>query len=287
MIRLTVERDGNRVAVYEFDRDEVLVGRVPPADVILEGDAVSRRHARLQRKNGEWRVSDLGAANGTFLQDGEDRPPDRVIVEPLASGAILHVDTYRVRFQEVAGTPAKEGLVEGTPAKSWLEEDNPTALLSMGEVRSSTVRLPAVPPPPEPVEPEKALDAALALSMGETVSTWTRDLPPGTPMRPGLDVYRPGQSVPERVVVGSAPVQFGSDPTCDVRMAGVTVPRFVAAVEWAGRHVTLRRLAKGLFAPKLAVNGEPVREHTELAVGQRFQVGDLWCQVRPEGPSDR
>jgi len=43
-----------------------LVGRRPPADLLLLNASVSREHAELSR-DGAWQVRDLGSRNGTFL----------------------------------------------------------------------------------------------------------------------------------------------------------------------------------------------------------------------------
>ena len=48
-------------------RDELLVGRHPSCDVILESISVSRRHARLTFRDGGWVLQDLGSTNGTRL----------------------------------------------------------------------------------------------------------------------------------------------------------------------------------------------------------------------------
>lgn len=54
----------------------VLVGRSHSCDVVLGTDAVSRRHARFERSDGEWHVSDLGSMNGTWLEGVRvDRAP--------------------------------------------------------------------------------------------------------------------------------------------------------------------------------------------------------------------
>ena len=53
-----------------FDRDSVLVGRDPNADLRLDPlrdrDA-SARHAEIRRRDGRWIVRDLNSTNGTFL----------------------------------------------------------------------------------------------------------------------------------------------------------------------------------------------------------------------------
>lgn len=66
---------------YDLDGDTALVGRLPSCDVTLDDPSVSRRHARLSRRNDRWVVEDLGSTNGisvngerlgnTWLQDGD------------------------------------------------------------------------------------------------------------------------------------------------------------------------------------------------------------------------
>jgi hypothetical protein len=46
---------------------EVLVGRHHACDVILEGLSVSRRHAQLRFRDGNWILRDLGSTNGTTV----------------------------------------------------------------------------------------------------------------------------------------------------------------------------------------------------------------------------
>ncbi|MFN3762519.1 MAG: FHA domain-containing protein [Anaerolineae bacterium] len=43
------------------------VGRDPRCAVALDDPTVSARHARLEYRDGVWRVTDLGSTNGTFV----------------------------------------------------------------------------------------------------------------------------------------------------------------------------------------------------------------------------
>ena len=72
---------------YEFDEREVVVGRHPGCDVVLPDTTVSRRHARIFQKSGEYYIEDLGSQHGTLVND-----------EPIASRQQLHnQDQIRVR----------------------------------------------------------------------------------------------------------------------------------------------------------------------------------------------
>jgi S1-C subfamily serine protease len=53
-----------------YDRDSILIGRDPRADVRLDPQRdrdVSARHAEIRRREGRWVLRDLNSTNGTFL----------------------------------------------------------------------------------------------------------------------------------------------------------------------------------------------------------------------------
>jgi hypothetical protein len=47
--------------------EELVVGRHPACDVVLDDLSVSRRHARLTFRDGNWVLCDLSSTNGTRL----------------------------------------------------------------------------------------------------------------------------------------------------------------------------------------------------------------------------
>jgi pSer/pThr/pTyr-binding forkhead associated (FHA) protein/tetratricopeptide (TPR) repeat protein len=89
-------------------KGKVLVGRQPPALVLLEDDSVSRRHAELVATPSGVMVRDLGSANGTLL-NGE--PLDQEPV-PLQPGDQLQFGVVEMSFdaEEVAlAVPKRPG----------------------------------------------------------------------------------------------------------------------------------------------------------------------------------
>jgi transcriptional regulator with GAF, ATPase, and Fis domain len=52
---------------YPLRSHESLMGREPPADILIPQPAVSRSHARLNFDGQEWFLTDLGARNGTLV----------------------------------------------------------------------------------------------------------------------------------------------------------------------------------------------------------------------------
>lgn len=52
-----------------FDEDRITIGRRPGNQVVLEADNISRQHAAIERREGQYYVHDLGSANGVFLNE--------------------------------------------------------------------------------------------------------------------------------------------------------------------------------------------------------------------------
>jgi predicted component of type VI protein secretion system len=61
------DRDTGTERRHAFDRDEVTIGRVEGNDLVLAAPSVSRRHARIDRRDGLFFISDLHTANGTWI----------------------------------------------------------------------------------------------------------------------------------------------------------------------------------------------------------------------------
>ncbi len=70
VIKLRLSLMGRPVRNYTFEKPVISVGRDPGADVYVDNPGVSRDHFRLERTEfGEYKVVDLGSANGTFVND--------------------------------------------------------------------------------------------------------------------------------------------------------------------------------------------------------------------------
>ena len=88
---------GRLSAVHRVGVRDVRVGRDPDNDVVLDDLLVSRHHAVLTRSPAGWALTDLGSANGTFVNG---RRVTRATIGPLdAVGighALLHLDGDRL-----------------------------------------------------------------------------------------------------------------------------------------------------------------------------------------------
>ena len=81
---------------------KVVVGRTPPAVVLLEDDSISRKHAELERTGRGVMLRDLGSANGTLL-NGERLGQEPVRLSP---GDVIQFGMVEVVYEsgEVAGS---------------------------------------------------------------------------------------------------------------------------------------------------------------------------------------
>ena len=64
---ITVQSGSGRGATYNLPGKDMIVGRDPKGDIVLDDGKVSREHARFVFNNGRWAILDLGSANGTYL----------------------------------------------------------------------------------------------------------------------------------------------------------------------------------------------------------------------------
>lgn len=88
---ISVSRDGDPVEAKQlFTRPELLIGRDPSSDVLIEDETISNRHAKLVYKNKHWWVEDLLSTNGTFLNDERVETPTILISgDELKVGRVL------------------------------------------------------------------------------------------------------------------------------------------------------------------------------------------------------
>jgi pSer/pThr/pTyr-binding forkhead associated (FHA) protein len=64
-LQVTDANDQSRAVALTGER--MVIGRSPRVEIVLEDDAVSRRHAELGRDADGWWVEDQGSINGTLV----------------------------------------------------------------------------------------------------------------------------------------------------------------------------------------------------------------------------
>ena len=77
---------------FTLDGDALLIGRGSDCDIVVDLDSVSRRHARIERREGVIVVCDLNSTNGTYVNE---EPVDE---RPLCDGDQVKIGNAIFKF---------------------------------------------------------------------------------------------------------------------------------------------------------------------------------------------
>ncbi len=106
--------DGQKDYYYQFsDNKKVTVGRGASNDISVTAEGVSRNHLEIHSNNGEYLIVDLGATNGSFINEEKLEPKAKVPFNtffPVQMG--FHAKIYLV--DESEDTKSLDKLVEET-----------------------------------------------------------------------------------------------------------------------------------------------------------------------------
>jgi pSer/pThr/pTyr-binding forkhead associated (FHA) protein/predicted RNA-binding Zn-ribbon protein involved in translation (DUF1610 family) len=90
---LVVRSGGGRAGEhFLLEKESTTVGRSPDCDVFLDDVTVSRRHAQVLRRNGQFVIEDKGSLNGTFLNRR------RIESGQLEDGDEVQIGKYKLTF---------------------------------------------------------------------------------------------------------------------------------------------------------------------------------------------
>jgi pSer/pThr/pTyr-binding forkhead associated (FHA) protein len=90
---LVIRAGGGRVGEsFALDDDRITIGRRPDCAVFLDDVTVSRDHALIVRRGGDWHLDDLGSLNGTYVNR------HRIETRLLQDGDELQVGKYKLTF---------------------------------------------------------------------------------------------------------------------------------------------------------------------------------------------
>ena len=78
-ISLTTLLEDDLSSTKQFTKPEIMIGRDPSCDIILDDEAVSARHARLTYHHNQWWLEDLSSTNGTALNQTRLSTPTVII----------------------------------------------------------------------------------------------------------------------------------------------------------------------------------------------------------------
>jgi hypothetical protein len=92
---LVIRAGGGRVGeTFALTGDRLGIGRRPESDIFLDDVTVSRDHALLVRRGGDYYLDDCGSLNGTYVNR------QRVDSHKLADGDELQIGKYKLTYLE-------------------------------------------------------------------------------------------------------------------------------------------------------------------------------------------
>ncbi len=93
MVKLTLKLKETQIEEFALEKDQISIGRAKENDIVIDNIAVSRKHALIQRKEGEGYVlRDLNSSNGTFLDGVQIDAHDH----PLADGTVIGIGKFEI-----------------------------------------------------------------------------------------------------------------------------------------------------------------------------------------------
>ncbi len=124
MYKLVISDDEGHTTVVPLLRDEITIGREPGNTIRLTERNVSRSHARLVKRNGDYVVEDLGSYNGVLLNGTRvDSRAELSAGDQLAIGdygLAFHAETEVAEVEKPMPQPASQPpprlVVVGQPA---------------------------------------------------------------------------------------------------------------------------------------------------------------------------
>ncbi|HEV3229657.1 MAG TPA: FHA domain-containing protein [Solirubrobacteraceae bacterium] len=90
---LVIRAGGGRVGEsFPLEAERLTIGRRPDSDVFLDDVTVSRDHALLVRRSGDYYLDDCGSLNGTYVNRS------RIESHKLEDGDELQIGKYKLTF---------------------------------------------------------------------------------------------------------------------------------------------------------------------------------------------
>ena len=134
MSRLILLQDG-QATPFELGEGESTIGRLADCTIQLPSNMVSRKHARVFKREGKYILEDLGSGNGTFV-NGEKidglhflQNNDRIKFGPI----LLRYETPEV----LETKPPRPNLSKGTVPEFEISDGKDDSSTIMGAVQSS------------------------------------------------------------------------------------------------------------------------------------------------------
>jgi diguanylate cyclase (GGDEF)-like protein len=118
LVVIYAKEEAMRGKRFKLEKSPLTIGRIQDSDVVLDDDAVSRRHAQVEQRADIWYVVDVGSRNGTLHNEGELAREaalghgDRIKVGSTIFKYLTGADAESAYFEEVFKLTITDGLTQ-------------------------------------------------------------------------------------------------------------------------------------------------------------------------------
>lgn len=243
-MEIKISRAGEEPKTKEFTGPLIKIGRNPDNDVVLDSKACSRYHAEVVREKGDYKIKDLGSANGIVI-DGK-----QVSELPVTDGLVVELGDYTVTFTLEDATD--KTMLFGKRAEP---ETEGTVMLSR------PAKAPAAP-----------VAAAPPVAPAPVVAPPTREL---------FLHYTAGKSARHLRVVSGAEYVIGRAPDADVVLDDGQASLRHARIYSRGQDFFVADMGS---SNGTAVNRDRIEGERQIDVDDVIQVGRSTIEVSGDKP---
>lgn len=161
MARLVIRFNDETIDEIPFPEDNVTIGREKDNTVSINHLAVSRHHARIDRRGADFVITDLQSTNGTLVNE------EPVVVRKLTDGDRIDVGKHQILF-------LREDLPEETRDEPQALNPGETLMLDTEYAREAIARAKPSSKTPEAPEQKASIGFIDGSSYGEIELTQRR-----------------------------------------------------------------------------------------------------------------
>lgn len=107
--RILVGQKGKPASTYEINKDEMIIGRSTKADIVLAGQFISRKHAKVLVEKGKYFIEDLGSKM-SVLHNGS-----KIKRHEMKNGDEFLIGSVKLTFQSLTEDQRQDGGSDNDP----------------------------------------------------------------------------------------------------------------------------------------------------------------------------
>jgi diguanylate cyclase (GGDEF)-like protein len=130
---------------FVLERSPIRIGSGPENDIVLQGDGVSREHALLEQRSGEWWVTDMGSSSGSCVNDEQItgdwrlRNGDQIRIGPTILKSVGGEHADALYHEEIYRMTIIDGLTQAHVKRYFLESLEKEILRARRHARDACV----------------------------------------------------------------------------------------------------------------------------------------------------